>query len=159
MKPPQKICTLLLLRRDDEILLAFKKRGFGADHWNGAGGKVEPGETIEAAMIRESEEEIGVTPTVFEKVAQHHFIFPEDTADMVVHTFIGTEWRGEPTESEEMMPQWFKLADIPYDEMWADDIYWLPAILNGRKLTTHFRFAADKKTVSVIAIKTVDTIT
>ena len=43
-----------------EICLAMKKRGFGANRWNGVGGKVEVGETIEQSAIREAEEEISV---------------------------------------------------------------------------------------------------
>ena len=50
--------TLLLLRKDNEILLAKKKRGFGEGKYNGVGGKLEDGETPEEAMIRETEEEI-----------------------------------------------------------------------------------------------------
>jgi len=57
--------TLLFLIKDDQILLAMKKRGFGAGRFNGVGGKVEPGETIEQALIRESQEEINVTPIEF----------------------------------------------------------------------------------------------
>jgi 8-oxo-dGTP pyrophosphatase MutT (NUDIX family) len=36
----------------------MKKRGFGEGRWNGVGGKVEPGESIEAALIREAKEEV-----------------------------------------------------------------------------------------------------
>lgn len=34
------------------VLLGMKKRGFGAGKWNGFGGKVQPGETIEEAARR-----------------------------------------------------------------------------------------------------------
>ena len=54
--------TLCLLRRNEEILLAMKKRGFGEGKYNGVGGKIEGTETPEAAMLRETKEEIGVTP-------------------------------------------------------------------------------------------------
>ena len=47
-----KVLTLAFLRRSGEILLGFKKRGFGAGRWNGFGGKVEPGETIEQGARR-----------------------------------------------------------------------------------------------------------
>ncbi|MEJ0073651.1 MAG: NUDIX domain-containing protein [Candidatus Saccharibacteria bacterium] len=66
-----KETTLLLLRRNDEVLLAMKKRGFGAGRWNGVGGKLDPGETVEQALVRECQEEIGVTPTEYHRVAEH----------------------------------------------------------------------------------------
>lgn len=36
-------CTLLFLKKNRQLLLAMKKRGFGAGKWNGVGGKLEPG--------------------------------------------------------------------------------------------------------------------
>jgi hypothetical protein len=42
----KKITNLGLMRKGDKILLAKKKRGFGAGWWNGYGGKLQSGETI-----------------------------------------------------------------------------------------------------------------
>jgi 8-oxo-dGTP pyrophosphatase MutT (NUDIX family) len=56
-----KRLTLLLLRSNGRILLGRKKRGFGAGKANGFGGKVEVGETIKEAAVREVQEESGVT--------------------------------------------------------------------------------------------------
>ncbi|MDB5185837.1 MAG: putative hydrolase [Candidatus Saccharibacteria bacterium] len=135
-------CSLLFLLKDDQILLAMKKRGFGSNRYNGVGGKIEPGESEEQALIRECQEEIGVTPTRFKKVAENDFI--NDTGNdpwrMFVHVYIATEWEGEPVETEEMAPEWFKLPEIPYDNMWVDDIHWVPQILAGKKIKGHFTF-------------------
>lgn len=136
----RKLCTLLFLLKDGEILLAMKKRGFGAGRWNGVGGKVEPNETIEQGLVRECREEIGVTPLRCNKVAIHNFLFPNGSADIEVHAFVTNTWRDKPIEMEEMAPQWFKLADIPYDQMWQDDRYWLPHTLKGKKLHGTFTF-------------------
>ena len=74
-----KLSTICLLIKDDEILLAMKKRGFGAGRWNGVGGKVEPGESIEEGAIREMEEEIGVTASIenLERVGEIKFYFKD----------------------------------------------------------------------------------
>lgn len=138
----EKNCTLLFLVKDDQILLAMKKRGFGSDRYNGIGGKIEPGETVEQALVRECQEEINVTPTKFHKVAEHDFTQTEndDPWRMYVHAYIATEWKGEPEETEEMAPEWFNISDIPYDRMWQDDVYWLPMVLEGKKILGKFSF-------------------
>jgi len=136
-----KTLSLLFLQRDDEILLAMKKRGFGEGRWNGVGGKVEAGESIEAAVIREAQEEIGVTPIEFEKVADIRFdeFFKSEPTLMHVHVFMSTTWSGMPVESEEMAPRWFTYSDIPYSDMWSDDYYWLPSVLEGKKISADFK--------------------
>ncbi len=125
-----KHVTLLFLRRKGQVLLAMKKRGFGVGKWNGAGGKCEPGETYLEAAIRECEEEIGVTPTVIKPAGELHFYDLPDV-EHYAHVYVATEWEGEPVETEEMRPQWFNETDIPYDDMWPDDIEWMPLLLEG----------------------------
>lgn len=135
-----KTLSLLFLQKDDLVLLALKNRGFGEGKWNGVGGKVEVGETIESAMIRESQEEIFVTPTAYEKVADIRFdeyVKGERTL-MHVHVYLASAWEGEPAESDEMKPQWFTQETLPYDDMWSDDTYWLPQVLAGRKISADF---------------------
>ncbi|MDB5160110.1 MAG: 7,8-dihydro-8-oxoguanine triphosphatase-like [Candidatus Saccharibacteria bacterium] len=140
----KKVLSLLFLRQDDKILLAMKKRGFGEGRWNGVGGKVETGESVEQAMIRETQEEIDVTPTVYEKVADIRFdeYFKGEPTLMHVHVFVATEWVGDPIESDEMAPQWFPIEDIPYKDMWSDDPYWLPHVLHGAKVSADFQLDA-----------------
>jgi len=46
------LLTLVLVLQPGRVLLGMKKRGFGAGKWNGFGGKVQTGETIEAAARR-----------------------------------------------------------------------------------------------------------
>lgn len=135
-----KQLTLLFLVKDDQVLLAMKKRGFGAGRWNGVGGKLDKDETVEQALVRETQEEIDVTPTKFEKRAE--IIFDEQHKGvrefMHVHVFIGSKWVGEPKETEEMSPKWFHVDLLPFSKMWSDDPFWLPQVLAGKSLKCSF---------------------
>ncbi len=139
----KKNCTLLFLRKEGEILLAMKKRGFGANRFNGVGGKIESDETIEQALVRECQEEINVTPLKYEKVAEHDFVGKNKDGSkwqMYVHVYFCDKWEGEPVETEEMKPEWFNLQDIPYKNMWQDDEFWLPQVLADSKIFGVFTF-------------------
>jgi len=52
----RKLLTLVFIIEQERILLGMKKRGFGAGWWNGFGGKVQQGETIEEAAKRSTTE-------------------------------------------------------------------------------------------------------
>lgn len=139
--------TLLFLVRPAErrVLLALKKRGFGEGKWNGVGGKVEPGESIEAAAVREAHEEIGVTLAPADLLSRGVISFSfagmsELTQD--VHVFLAEHWQGVPDESEEMRPRWYTYDTVPYGAMWVDDAHWLPQVLAGGVVRARFHFAA-----------------
>ena len=139
---------LFLIKRENgevsSVCLAMKKKRFGAGKWNGAGGKVEPGETVEEAAIRETKEEIGVEPRGITKVAELTFHHPHNPGlDQIVHAYISESWLGEPRESEEMRPEWFKAEEIPFSQMWADDKHWLPLVLEGKLVRADFSFDGD----------------
>jgi 8-oxo-dGTP pyrophosphatase MutT (NUDIX family) len=140
----QSTLCYLIQKEDDRIVrvcLAMKKRGFGEGWWNGVGGKVysDVGETIEAAVAREAKEEIGVDVGVITPVARVHFEFPDHPDwSQVMHVFLSEDWRGEPTESEEMRPQWIEASRLPYHAMWPTDPFWVPEILEGRKVEARF---------------------
>lgn len=137
----RKLLTLCIPVREGQVLLGMKKRGFGAGKWNGFGGKLEPGETIEVAAKREVLEECGVTIQDMEEVGIHDFIFqekPDETLE--VHVFRVTRYTGDPVETDEMRPQWFREKELPFEAMWADDQYWFPLFLSGKKFRGKFFF-------------------
>lgn len=138
--------TLIILKRKDEILLGMKKRGFGKGRLNGVGGKQEPGETIEECAIRETREEIGVELTKLEHVADIVFdnlYYKGEPVRNMMHVFFGLEWTGEPVESDEILPQWIKIADVDYSKMWCDDEHWYPQVLADKKIEAWFHFNED----------------
>lgn len=141
-----KQTTLCLLLKENEILLAMKKRSFGAGKWNGCGGKPEAGEDLIDTAIREMQEEIGVQVLAqdLEKVASLKFYSKTKVElNQEVNIFVCRTWTGMPAESEEMRPQWFRFDQIPFDQMWPDDKHWLPKILAGKHLTGEFYFTED----------------
>ena len=138
--------TLLYLLKDNQILLAMKKRGHGEGKYNGIGGKVDAGETIEQAMVRETQEEIGVTPLKYQKRGQIVFdsYYKGEPALINVHIYTATEFNGEPQETEEMRPFWHEINQIPYDKMFQTDKIWLPQMLEKSGfLTGIFKFSND----------------
>jgi len=151
-----KIATNCFLIKDDgSVLLSMKKRGFGAGNWNGSGGKVQAGETIEETAFREVKEEIGVIVDSknLEKVGEINYSKNDDsTWGMFVHLFVARSWVGEPTESEEMKPAWFKPNDIPFENTWADMPHWLSRILNKEKIKADFVYENDGKNLKGIKI-------
>lgn len=144
-----KQVSLLFLIKENNILLAMKNRGFGQGRWNGVGGKPDAGEAIEQTAIRECQEEINVTPLDIKHVATLDFHFPINKSDfdMQAVVYSCSKWQGEPTETEEMQPAWYKFTDIPYDKMWQDDKYWLPSVLDGKSVTAKFVFDDDDNVV------------
>lgn len=136
--------TLIFLTSGNEILLGEKKSGFGKGKWLGISGSVEQGETIEEAMVRETVEEIGVTPKNYVPVAVLSFYFPYEKApenwNQRVHVYKTDQWEGNITESDEIAPKWYKILEMPFDLMWSDARYWLRRILNGEKLKADFLF-------------------
>lgn len=139
----KKITNLGLLRKGDKILLAMKKRGHGAGFWNGYGGKLQEGETIEESLIREIQEEAGVLALLNEKRGVLNFEFKDGAENIETHVYEVLDFEGEPSESEEMTPRWFHVSEIPFDEMWPSDRHWLPLFLEGKSFVG--RFLSDDK--------------
>jgi len=150
--------TLVFLIKGEtlsEILLGLKKAGFAQGKLNGFGGKVENGETIERAAVRELKEETGVQVSEqdLRRMAHLTFVFPAKPEwDQVVHVFLARQWEGEPAESAEMRPAWYRVSEIPFESMWQDDPHWLPLILRGKRIRARFTFQADNETVDQVEI-------
>ena len=123
----------------------MKKRGFGTGRWNGFGGKVQPAETIEDAARREMKEEAGVAVRDIEKFGVVEFEFRGNPEILEVHIFRALDFYGDPIESDEMRPQWFRIDEIPFASMWPDDMYWFPLILKGKKFLGRFLFGEGDK--------------
>lgn len=152
MEPKKrKLLTLCLIHEHPRILLGMKKRGFGAGRWNGFGGKLEEGETIEEAARREVREELDIEVEHMTEFGVLEFEFQNDPVVLEVHVFKIESWDGVPQETEEMEPRWFMVDEIPFKQMWSDDVYWFPYFLKGKKFRGRFLF--DKPSTADYASK------
>ena len=133
--------------KNGRILLQKKAEGkFGAGKWNGVGGKIHPNESPEDCAVRETFEETGL------KISNHinsgvlHFYFGDRyTVDIVAHVFTTDSFTGMIKPSEEGTLHWFRIDEIPYNDMWQDDIHWLPMLLAGKKFDGRFYFDEEGK--------------
>lgn len=135
--------TLLFVIKNGKILLIRKKRGLGAGKINGPGGKLEGDETPLACALRETHEELGIHALSAEFCGVHQFQFV-DGYSLLVHVYKAADYSGHPIETDEAIPHWFKLDEIPYTEMWVDDCLWLPHLIAGEKFTGRWLFDDDK---------------
>lgn len=140
---PREYATLCFIIKNDRILLIHKKRGLGAGKVNGPGGKIEPGETDIEAAIRETQEEIGVTPLSLSESGVLHFQFA-DGYSLHCTVFRADNFVGEPIETDEAEPFWSPVSEIPFHQMWEDDVHWFPLMLRRQYFRAYFEFEGEQ---------------
>lgn len=154
-KPPQRVdeidwstwrqtesATLMFIVDGERILLMRKKRGLGAGKINAPGGRIEDGETALECAVRETREELNVTPVAPSLRGRQRFHFV-DGYRLTVFCFLSRGYEGRPAETDEARPKWTPLTAIPYDEMWADDALWVPKMLAGELFDGRYIFDDD----------------
>ena len=123
------VSAVALVDPDGRVLLAKRPEGKAmAGLWEFPGGKVEPEETPEAALIRELREELGIdteesclAPLTF---ASHAY----DDFHLLMPLFVCRKWQGTPTPQEGQTLAWARpnrLRDYP---MPAADIPLIPML-------------------------------
>lgn len=133
---PMKVATLAIIVRGNKVLLGLKQGGseIGDGTLNGPGGKLEPGETILECLVRETEEEVGITldPSKAEKVSVITF-HAGDVPKFEVHIYRTSDFSGEPHETESMIPAWYDIDSLPVNRMLESDKAWFPQVIRGEK--------------------------
>ena len=109
-----------LIWRDDKFMIcqrpAHKARGL---LWEFVGGKVEPGEKKEQALIRECQEELAVTLSVGDVFMDVVHEYPDLTVHLTL--FNATIAEGEPQKLEHNDIQWISANEIPNYEFCPAD--------------------------------------
>jgi 8-oxo-dGTP diphosphatase / 2-hydroxy-dATP diphosphatase len=132
--------NLCIVHQHPRVLLAMKKRGLGMGRWNGFGGKLKEGESMLEALFREVKEEGEIEIKDPKLIGIIEFEFPAKGLLLENHIFKVRSFSGEPKETEEMSPKWFHIDEIPFNEMWADDVYWMAMFLKDKKFKGKFVF-------------------
>ncbi len=135
----------------------MKKRGFGSGKLNGYGGKIRPDESPKAATVRELGEESNLLAKEkdLQQVAFIRFYFDGNLV-FQCHVFLLRAWENEPVETEEMKPQWYPVAKLPFQDMWAADSKWIPLVLAGEKIEANVYFNTDGSVVNEFSYKPAD---
>lgn len=106
-----QVAVAILIRPNGEYLLASRPDGKGwAGWWEFPGGKIEAGETPEHALIRESQEELGITPTKIQPWIKRRYDYPAthdaEAKTVLLHFFFVSEWQGELQAREGQQFAW-----------------------------------------------------
>jgi 8-oxo-dGTP diphosphatase len=149
---PRERANLCFVVKGGQVLLIRKKRGLGAGKVNAPGGKLEPGETPHDAALRETQEEVGVLPRELEQRGTLHFQFA-DGYSLHCTVFLARDLEGTPIETDEAAPFWVPIDQVPYGEMWEDDQYWLPMMLEDKTFTGFFTFDGEKMLSKEVEIR------
>src|SRR6056300_1847912 len=123
------VAAVALIDADGRVLLAQRPAGKSmAGLWEFPGGKIEPGETPEAALVRELHEELGIetwssclAPLTF---ASHSY----DDFHLLMPLFACRKWDGIPTPREGQVLKWVRAADLAIYPMPAADIPLIPIL-------------------------------
>ena len=123
------VAAVALVDRDGRVLLAQRPEGRSmAGLWEFPGGKLEAGESPEAALIRELHEELGIdtwasclAPLSFASHAYEAF-------HLLMPLFVCRKWEGMPAPREHAALKWVAVRDLPRYPMPAADLPLLPVL-------------------------------
>lgn len=116
MKTIEVVAAIII--KDDKILAT--KRGYGdfINMWEFPGGKIEPGESKEAALSREIREELEVEISIDSYLCTIQYDYPN--FHLVLHCFICSIIDGQITLMEHNDAKWLSLEEL-------NSVQWLPA--------------------------------
>jgi 8-oxo-dGTP diphosphatase len=135
------------------VLLGEKKSGeIGTGTVNGPGGGIEQGETAIDCIIRETQEEFGITlfrTALLDVGTITSYINGKPFAR--VYLFWTHVWSGTPIETDSMTPQWMRMPQLPYERMLGGDRHWFPRALKREKFNAEVHYTKGLRTFKSIS--------
>lgn len=150
---PTERAVLCFVFDGDRVLLIHKKTGLGKGKVNAPGGRIEIGETPLQAAVRETQEEVGLTPWELTEVGCLFFEFL-DGYKLHGTVFFARSFEGIPAKTREADPFWCCTDSLPYEQMWEDDRHWLPHALAGKRIDGYFVFDDDRMLSKRVGVST-----
>lgn len=100
-----------ILKKQNDVLIALRQVGQDhADHWEFPGGKVEAGETVLEALVREFQEEIGVATTGWQPLIEIPWEYPK--VQVHLNVFITESYSGQPSGQEGQEVKWTSIDSL-----------------------------------------------
>lgn len=112
-KPLILVAAVALFDRDDRVLLAQRPEGKSlAGYWEFPGGKIEPGETPEAALTRELKEELDIDACLecYQPFSFASHSYPD--FHLLMPLFLCRRWEGVAKPQEGQVLKWVKIQDL-----------------------------------------------
>lgn len=104
--------TAAVMRKDDEVLIAKRKKAYMGYPWEFPGGKVKPGETLKACLKRELREELGIEAEVGDLISTGRHVLNCQSA-IVLHAFEVSHISGDFTLTDHEEIRWVKISELP----------------------------------------------
>lgn len=134
---PIDVAVGILLREDGDVLLGQRPPGKPyAGYWEFPGGKVEPGEAIDAALKREFVEELGIEIVQAEPWCGVEHVY--EHAHVRLHFYVCRAWRGAPQSLEGQAFAWQGAVGVePLLPATIPLLAWLDALRYGAQDHPH----------------------
>lgn len=101
-----------IIWREDRFLASKRPQGSPfADYWEFPGGKIEDGETAEAALIRELEEELGISVQACALTSRKRHEYAKENLSVELYFFTVTAFAGEPHPGEGQQLRWLTVRE------------------------------------------------
>lgn len=118
MKTVEVVAGIIEDKASGKILATERGYGEFKGLWEFPGGKIEPGETREAALVRELREELAIDVKIEKFIATVEYDYPK--FHLTMHTFLCTIAEGEITLREHKAARWLSRKEL-------SSVEWLPA--------------------------------